>query len=105
MSETHSRTIIPALGLYVSNSDGWSRLGDDINPSKGWFNWKEAAFYLEFDGRSNNNSSAKYEKILFKKFSFVENLDDGFPPNISIDEDQIVSREEISEEDYRKLSK
>jgi len=103
MSSDHTRTIIPALGFFVSPKDGWSRLEHKIHTSKGWFNWKEAPFYLEFDKGLGNTPRAKYEKIVFEEFSFVEDLIGGFPPNISVDEGQIISREEISEEDYRQL--
>lgn len=103
MSDTHSRTIIPALGSYESPNDGWLRLAHPNHPLKGWFNWKQAPFYIEFDRGLGNERRAKYEKIVFEVFSFVEDLNGGVTPNISVDEDQIVSREEISEEDYRQL--
>lgn len=104
MSDSHSRTIIPALGLHVRNNDGWSYLEHKIHTSKGWFSWKKAPFYLEFDLGLGHMPRARYEKIMFEEFSFVEDLKKGFPPNISVDEDQIISREEISEEEYRLLA-
>lgn len=103
MSEEHMRTIIPALGLQVKVEDGWSYLEHKIHSSKGWFNWNMAPFYLEFDRGLGNTPRAKYEKIVFEKYSFVEDLRNGFPPNISVDEDQILSREKINEDEYRKL--
>ena len=105
MSDSHSGTIIPALRLYVTVDDGWSRLEHKIYPFKGWFNWKEAPFYLEYDRGLGKGSRAKYEKFVFESFSFIEDLAKGFPSNISVDENQIISREEISEDEYRKISK
>jgi len=103
MTEPHTRTIIPALGLQVKNEDGWSYIEHKLHNFRGWFSWKEASFYLEYDRGLGNTPRVTYEKIVFEKYSFVEDLRGGFPPNISIDEDQIISREEINEEYYRNL--
>lgn len=97
------RSVLPALGMYVNNEDGWSELSHKIHAGNGWFCWKDAPFYLEFDRGLGNTPRAKYEKIMFESFSFVENVMGGMP-SITFKEEQIISRKEISEEEYRKIT-
>ncbi len=73
------RTVLPALGMYVSKDDGWSWLEHPRHPSKGWFCWKNAPFYLEFDRGLGNSPRAKYEKIMFESFSFIEDVKGRIP--------------------------
>jgi len=96
--ETH-----PAMGFNVRIDDGWSRIEHKIHPSKGWFCWKDAPFYIEYDRGLGNNPRVKYEKWVFTSFSFIEDVI-GDLPSISVDESQIISKNEISEEEYMEKS-
>lgn len=99
------RITLPALGLISLVDDGWSQLEHKIWPSKGLFCWKEAPLYLEYDkGFSTGKHRSKYEKIIFEAFSFVEHIMSGMP-SISIIEEQIKERKEISEKEYQNIGK
>lgn len=93
------RTTYPALELIINVNDGWSRLEHKIHPSKGWFCWKEAPIYIGFDKGLGNQPRTKYEKWVFQSFSFIEDVLGGLP-SISVDENQIISKSEISQEEF-----
>jgi len=99
----HSRSIYPALGLNVKSEYGWSRLEHRIHPSKGWFCWKESPFYIEFDSGGTKGTRARYEKWVFQSYSFIEDVLGRGMPSISVDESQIISKTEMSEEEYLAL--
>ena len=100
----HTRNVYPALGMFEKPEDGWSRLEHKIHRGKGWFCWNEAPFYLEFDSGGTKGTRARYEKWVFQSYSFVEDVVGGGMPSISVDESQIISKTEISEEEYRSIS-
>jgi len=102
MSEP-TRIVYPALGMFEKSEDGWSGLSHQIHRGIGWFCWKEAPFYLEFDSGGTKGARARYEKWVFQSYSFVENVAGGGMPSISVDESQIISKTEISEEEYRAI--
>ena len=102
MSE-HTRNTHPALGMFVKHEDGWSELSHKIHRGVGWFCWKEAPFYLESDSGGTKGTRARYEKWVFQSYSFVENVVGGGMPSISVDENQIISKTELSEEEYRAI--
>ena len=98
-----TRTVLPALGMYLNPNDGWHIMEHKMRKSRGWFCWQDAPLYLEFDRGSDNTSRPKYEKIMFESFSFIENVT-GDVPSITFKEEQILSREDITEEEYRKIT-
>jgi len=100
----HARNVYSALGMFEKADDGWSGLSHKIHAGKGWFCWKEAPFYLEFDGGGTKGTRARYEKWVFQSYSFVEDVVGRGMPSISVDESQIISKTEISEEEYRAIT-
>jgi len=101
MSE-HSRAIYPAMGLTIKAEYGWSRLEHRIHSGKGWFCWKESPFYIEFASGAGKSPRSRYEKWIFQSYSFIEDVVGGMP-SISVDESQIISKTEMSEEEYLAL--
>ena len=91
-----SRTIYPALTLRFRNDGGWLQIVHKKYMLRGWLCYTDAQFCIGFD---KGHSKTKYELWIFRKYSFVEDLLNGFPPNISVDESQILSKKEITAEE------
>ncbi len=75
MSIKGGRTIYPAMVGIVNSSEEWLSIRHKTEGRKGWISKKEAPFYIEFTVGSGNNPKVKYEKWIFKKDSFIEDLD------------------------------
>ena len=105
MKERLQSRVIPALEFHLHADDGWSELSHRIWPSRGFFCWRDAPLYIEFESEEEeeeypNKSKARYEKIVFQAFSFVEKFDQGIP-SFGIIEEHILERKEITEKEYR----
>jgi len=96
------RTVYPALTLLIKDSDGWSRFEHRIHKYKGWFSAMKAPIYIGFDKGYKASPRGKYEKWVFEQFSFIEDIV-GSLPSISVDDRQILSKEEITEEEFRSI--
>ncbi len=95
------RVLCPALGLFTGPEKGFFGIEHRQHPINGWFAFREnAEFYIEFDQRIGHQPIC--QKWIFKKYSFIDNLQTQFPPQIEIDEDDLIRKEDLSKHEYYK---
>ncbi len=90
------RVTYPALDLRIK---GWLSDEHKITHAKGWFNQTELHIYIGF---VKGHGKEIFEKWIFRESSFIEDIAGGLP-SISVDENDIISKTEISEDEFNTL--